>query len=73
MEYTVTILESNDGFCEARCPQLGIFASAVTLEEALHKMKDMILLVASRDINPDAEELVETSQRLIMEHSRKIH
>ena len=74
MEFIIEITETDNGSCNAKCPELGLFANGTTLESALNKIKNMIVLLTSQEQVID-EELPESIAGIavIREHSTKIH
>ena len=74
MEFIIEITETDNGSCNAKCPELGLFANAATLESALNKIKNMIVLLTSQEQALD-EDLPESTASIafIREHSTKIH
>ncbi|MDP8217301.1 MAG: hypothetical protein P9M03_01090 [Candidatus Theseobacter exili] len=73
MEFIIEITETDNGSCSAKCPELGLFANGTTMESALNKIKNMIVLLTSQDHAIDEFGHTNANTSFIREHSNKIH
>lgn len=73
MELNIKIRERESGFIEASCLELGLLASAPSLEQALDRIKDMIVLLTASGPDAGLLEPTELGRLYITQSSDKIH